>query len=348
MTLGPLMIDIAGTELSAADRDRLSSPLVGAVILFSRNYTSPRQLAALTDSIHALRSPPLLIAVDQEGGRVQRFREHFTELPPARWLGRQFELDVSKGLMLTRQAGWLMAAELRELGVDLSFAPVVDLDSGISEIIGDRAFHGRPEIVSKLAAAWCHGMADAGMASVAKHFPGHGAVAADSHLELPVDGRDADSVLADLEPYEHLIREGIGGVMIAHVRYPQVDRRVASLSPFWIQNQLRDQLGFAGVVFSDDLSMSALAQTGDMLRRTELALSAGADMAIICNDEPAVDTVLKQLDFVPNAVSHGRLAALRPRSISWEAGSLQHSEQWSKARASLAAALEPPALELDG
>ncbi len=347
MTLGPLMIDVAGLALQPEERERLSSPLVGGVILFSRNFASTDQLRELTAEIHALRQPPLLIAVDQEGGRVQRFRDGFTRLPPARWYGRQHDLDADEGRRLARLGSWLMAAELLELGVDLSFAPVVDLDWGVSEVIGDRALHSEPAAVSELALAWMQGMRDAGMAAVAKHFPGHGAVIADSHAELPEDHRSLADMQDDLRPYQALIDHGLPGVMVAHLRYTAVDQDIASLSRYWLETELRGKLRFSGAIFSDDLDMAGAAGAGDMAERARLALSAGADMALICNNPDAAAAVLEAGDLDNGPASHGRLAAMRPvRSPG--AQSIRGSLPWQAAVDALNQAQQPPALRLDG
>lgn len=313
MTLGPLMVDLEGLALTGAERERLKDPLVGAVILFSRNFRDREQVAALVADIRRLRTPHLLIAVDQEGGRVQRFREGFYALPPLRWLGHQYDLDAGTGCRLAEACGWLMAAEVLDTGVDFSFAPVVDLDYGLSEIIGDRAFHADPAIVAELASAYVRGMHKAGMVAVAKHFPGHGHVVADSHRDLPIDPRDRAGLYDDLLPYGRMIRQGVDGVMIAHVRYPAVDPDVASLSPYWLKTVLRGELGFGGVIFSDDLSMHALAREGDMPERARRALAAGADMALICNDPVGADATLAALAGYQDPAGQARLVALRRR-----------------------------------
>src|SRR3954468_11093710 len=231
------MVDVAGLELTPEDLDVLRHPLVGSVILFTRNYRDSAQLTRLVADIHAVRTPALIVAVDQEGGRVQRFRPGFSLLPPPRRIGHAFDLDAKAGLTLARSMGWLMAAELRACGVDLSFAPCVDLDYGVSEIIGDRAFHSKAPAVSQLAVAYMHGMKDAGMAATAKHFPGHGAVVADSHTHAPVDRRAYVDLDDDIMPYRRLIANGLPAVLAAHVLFPEVDREaVASVSPRWIQN----------------------------------------------------------------------------------------------------------------
>jgi beta-N-acetylhexosaminidase len=346
MSLGPLMADIEGTALTPADRDFLMHPAVGGVILFSRNYRAPDQLAALTAEIHALRTPPLLVAVDQEGGRIQRFRDGFTALPPARWLGRRYDVDPDTGRRLARHAGWLLAAELGAVGVDFSFAPVLDLDWGLSEVIGDRAFHAAPEAVGELAAAYMHGMQDAGMAAVAKHYPGHGAVVPDSHEELPVDRRPYAEIMEDLRPFERLVRAGIPGIMTAHVVYSEVDVRPATFSRWWIGEELRGRLGFNGAVFSDDLSMKATESVGSMSRRARAALDAGCDMVLVCNDRARAEATAEGLSdhrhppsLVRLARFHGRRRTGRERLLT--------GERWRALHAELSEAMDRPVLELD-
>ncbi|MEZ5564420.1 MAG: beta-N-acetylhexosaminidase [Gammaproteobacteria bacterium] len=345
MTLGPLMLDVEGLTLSSADRARLKNPLVGAVILFSRNFHDREQVRELVAEIRNLRTPQLLIAVDQEGGRVQRFRDGFYALPPLRWLGHQYDIDPQNGRRLATTCGWLMAAEVLDTGVDFSFAPVVDLDYGTSEIIGDRSFHRDPDIVAELALAYIQGMHKAGMIAVAKHFPGHGYVVADSHLDLPVDPRDRADLYDDLLPYERLIHQDVSGVMIAHVRYPAVDADVASLSSHWLQTVLRNELGFKGVIFSDDLSMKALASEGDMPERARRALAAGADMALICNDPAGADVALAALAGYQDPASQARLVALRRRPTELQGG-FRHSDPWRQAVATLDQAMTRPGLTL--
>ena len=311
MSLGPVMLDIEGVSLSPADRDLLREPAVGGVILFTRNYESIAQLSDLVADIRAVRSPPLLIAVDHEGGRVQRFREGFTVMPPMRHIGREFDRDREAGLQAAREAGWLIASELRAVGIDLSFAPCVDLDWGVSEIIGNRAFHRRPDVVAELASAFARGLRSAGMAAVAKHFPGHGAVLADSHLKLPVDRRDYGQILDDMRPYERLVNTSvIAGVMLAHIVYTQVDAQPAGFSDYWIQRELRARLGFGGAVFCDDLSMKATEKFGSMADRAQLALDAGCDMILVCNDRGAAHEAVDALRDYSNPLSLVRLARL--------------------------------------
>lgn len=339
------MIDLAGSHLTAEDRQLLQHPLVGGVILFTRNYIDSEQLVGLTSAIHAERTPRLIIAVDQEGGRVQRFKAGFSALPAARRIGHEFDLDPRAGLELARRLGWLMAAELRAHGVDLSFAPCVDLDYGASEVIGDRALHARSAVVAQLAVAYAHGMRDAGMAATAKHFPGHGAVVADSHLALPVDRRELADLQDDIAPYRLLITNGLAAVMAAHVVYPAVDALPASLSVRWIQEILRGELGFQGAVFSDDLSMGAAASAGDLATRARLALAAGCDMLPICNDRAGVRTLLARLAPEPAPASQLRLVRMRAREGT-SVAALQASLPWQQSREALARAMAPPALHL--
>jgi beta-N-acetylhexosaminidase len=314
MSLGPVMLDVAGLELAAEERERLRHPLVGGVILFTRNYDSPGQVERLVREIHALRDPQLLVAVDHEGGRVQRFRPGFTALPAAALLGEHYDENRKRALRLAEACGWLMARELRAVGVDFSFAPVLDLNRGVSTVIGDRAFHSDPEAVADLAHAYMRGMHDAGMAATGKHFPGHGSIAADSHVALPVDEREfEDILLQDIVPFERMIHYGLAAVMPAHVVYARVDPRPAGFSRFWLKEVLRGRLGFQGVVFSDDLSMEGAKGAGDMVARAEAALDAGCDMVLACNDPPAADTLLDGLRIQDNPVSHLRLVRLHGR-----------------------------------
>jgi beta-N-acetylhexosaminidase len=329
MSLGPLMIDIAGTELTREDLQLLAQPLVGSVILFSRNYRDLKQLTALTDAIRAVRTPHLLIAVDHEGGRVQRFREGFTRLPAARALGRRYDEDRREGLALAQSVGWLMASELRAVGVDFSFAPCVDLDHGVSEVIGDRAFHRDPDAVAALAVAYMSGMREAGMAAVAKHFPGHGAVIADSHVALPVDRRSFADLEADIRPYRPLIENNVAGVMGAHVVYPATDTLPASLSKQWITGILRGELKFHGCVFADDLSMAGAAAFGGVIERAELAFAAGCDVLPICNDREAVKSVLDHFEQdVASPASQARVVRMRARGEA--ATNLGADRQWQQ------------------
>jgi len=346
MTLGPVMVDLAGVAIEPEERDLLAHPQVGSVILFTRNYESPEQLSRLTAEIHAIRTPPLLVAVDQEGGRVQRFREGFTRLPPLRDIGRRFTVRRAEGLALARQLGWLMAAELRARGVDLSFAPCVDIDYGLSRVIGDRALHSDADAVAELAVAYMLGMRDAGMAATAKHFPGHGAVAADSHVALPVDRREWADLEGDLRPYQRLMANGLPAVMVAHVVFPEVDEKPASLSRRWIDGVLRGDLGFQGAIFADDLSMAGAAAFGDIATRARLALEGGCDVLPVCNDRASAVALLDSLRTAPDPVSRMRLVRLHGRDMG--STRLVADPRWQTAVAAARELADRPALELDG
>jgi len=312
LPLGPVMLDVAGLTLDAADREVLGHPAVGGAILFKQNYASPAQLAHLTAEIHALRSPPLLIAVDHEGGRVQRFQgDGFTRLPPMRALGAVYDRDPGLAENLAGAIGVVLAAELRAQGVDLSFAPVVDIDFGASGVIGDRAFHATPQGVARLAASLVRGMGRMGMGAVAKHFPGHGFVRADSHVAVPVDERELGAIEAcDLVPYRTLIAAGLAGVMPAHVIYPKVDPSPAGFSAVWLGRILRGALGFEGLVFSDDLSMEGASVAGDIVARGRAALAAGCDMVLVCGNRDGARALLAGLAAAP--VLPARIARFRP------------------------------------
>ena len=348
MSLGPLMVDIAGTELTADDVRVLTHSLVGSVLLFTRNYQNPEQVTALTAAIRALRTPHLLIAVDHEGGRVQRFREGFTRLPAMRLLGRRYDEDKRDALGLAQSVGWLLAAELRNVGVDFSFAPCIDLDYGVSEIIGDRAFHSDPDAVAALAVALLSGMREAGMAAVAKHFPGHGAVVADSHVALPVDRREYADLEADIRPYRPLIDNNVAGIMAAHVVFPAVDALPASLSHRWITGVLRGELGFHGCVFADDLTMAGAAAFGDVQARAELALAAGCDVLPICNDRHSVEFVLKAFgNRAVAAASQARMVRMRARGE--ERTVLRDSLRWQETASRIAGlSVIPPLVLTEG
>jgi len=294
MPRGPVVLDVAGLDLTADERERLLHPLVGGVILFSRNYASPEQVRALTSSIRALRSPELLIAVDHEGGRVQRFRDGFSPIPAMRTLGELWDRDVDAAAQEARRIGGTIARELRGVGVDFSFTPVLDIDYGSSTVIGDRAFHRNPNAIAHLACALLDGLHAGGMPGVGKHFPGHGHVAADSHTDVPVDERDLPALTADdLVPFGALIAHGLEGIMPAHVIYPAVDDAPAGFSTKWLQEVLRTRYGFGGLIFSDDLGMAGAHVAGDMTQRAEAALSAGCDVVLVCNDPQGAEALLE-------------------------------------------------------
>ncbi len=334
MALGPVMLDIGGKSLTAEDRELLMHPNVGGVILFSRNYEDRAQVAALVKEIHALREPHLLVAVDQEGGRVQRFREGFSRLPPMGRLGERFDEDPHNAEAGARALGWLLAAELLAVGVDLSFAPVLDLRRDISAVIGDRAFHNDPEAVARLGAALMRGMGQAGMAAIGKHFPGHGSVAPDSHYECPVDPRDLEDILQlDGIPFERLAHQGLPGVMPAHVTYRVVDDVPAGFSSIWLKNILRERFGFGGAVFSDDLAMAGAGAVGGSVERARRALAAGCDMVLVCNDREQAAEVVETLPVEDRPVSAARLMRLHGHPAAGIDRELASIPQWSKARA---------------
>ena len=336
--LGPVMLDVAGTSLTDDDRKRLLHALTGGVILFSRNFQSCVQLSALTAEIHALRTPHLLIAVDHEGGRVQRFRDGFTAIPPMRELGVAWEKNAAKAKQLAQDTGYVLASELRAHGVDLTFAPVLDVDFKRSSVIGDRAFHADPEIIAPLAQALVHGFNLGGMSSVGKHFPGHGHVRADSHHEIPLDDRSyIDIEQCDLIPFRRLIGAGLGAVMPAHVIYPQVDAQPAGFSSKWLKQILRQQLEFDGVIFSDDLSMEGAKGAGGIVARATAALSAGCDMVLVCNDAGAADELLAGLDYTMPAVGQARLAAMRGRGFIHDMATLREAAEYQRALATVKA-----------
>ncbi len=325
MPLGPVMLDVVGTTLSDDDLRRIRHPLTGGVILFARNYTDRAQLVALCDAIHAAR-PGVLIAVDHEGGRVQRFRsDGFTRLPAMRRLGELWDRDVLQACKAATALGYVLAAELRACGVDLSFTPVLDLDYGQSEVIGDRAFHSDPRVVTLLAKSVNHGLREAGMANCGKHFPGHGFVAADSHVAIPVDERDPKTVLADdAAPYGWL-GMSLSAVMPAHVIYPQFDKHPAGFSKKWL-SLLRRELGFEGVIFSDDLSMEGASVAGTVVQGAHAALKAGCDMVLVCNAPDKADELLAGLDPSVAIDAHrsaARIAALVPTAAAQDWNALQ-------------------------
>jgi beta-N-acetylhexosaminidase len=332
LSLGPVMLDLAGTELGAEDRRRLMHPLAGGVILFSRNYSGPEQLSRLTTDLHALRNPQLIVAVDHEGGRVQRFREGFTAIPSMRELGRLWDTGAQRARQLAHDVGLVLASELRAHGVDLTMAPVLDVDYSASSVIGDRALHSDPQAVSELARALVRGFRQAGMNGVGKHFPGHGHVRADSHLEVPLDERSFDEIeAADLVPFRRMIDAGLGGIMPAHVIYPRVDSRPAGFSPVWLRQVLRSGLGFDGAVFSDDLSMEGASVEGGVIERAQAALAAGCDMVVVCNDPDAVDELLGGLEYSMPAVSLARLARMHGRQHAESMVKLREDSRYSRA-----------------
>ncbi len=311
---GPVMLDVLGKTLTEEDERRLLHSLVGGVILFARNYESPSQLAELTANIHALRTPSLLISVDHEGGRVQRFREGFTRIPPMRELGKIWDMHPKRAKHLSQQVGFVLASELRACGVDFSFTPVLDVDYGVCSVIGDRAFHSEPQAIAELAHSLLLGLKQGGVPTVGKHFPGHGFVSADSHLEIPVDERSyTDIEFCDLIPFRQMVNFGLTAVMPAHVIYPKIDTHPAGFSKVWLKDILRGELGFEGCIFSDDLSMEGAAVAGGIVQRAEAALNAGCDMVLVCNKPDSADELLAGLKWEMPAQSKARLAQMHGR-----------------------------------
>jgi beta-N-acetylhexosaminidase len=311
---GPVVLGVEGTSLGVADRERLLHPLVGGVILFTRNFDDLAQLDALTAQIRALRTPELLISVDHEGGRVQRFRNGFTPIPPMRTLGELWDRDPRAGQAEAWRLGHVIARELRAHGIDFSFTPVLDLDFGTSTVIGDRAFSSDPAAVGQLAASLCSGLRAGGCAAVGKHFPGHGFVVADSHHEVPVDDRPLAQLLAsDLVPFAALAKAGLEAVMPAHVVYPAVDDKPAGFSRIWIEDILRGQLQFDGLVFSDDLGMAGACGAGDIVARADAAIDAGCDMVLTCNEFDAAGELLSRWKPNPPARLSERAARMAGR-----------------------------------
>lgn len=332
--LGPLMIDFEGYQLSSNDEEILKQPLVGGVILFSRNYQSAEQLSLLCSHIHSLKDEPLLIAVDHEGGRVQRFRQGFSEIPSMEKLGLLFEQDEAAALQAAKDIAWLLATELREVGVDFSFAPVLDLNYGCSQVIGDRAFSADKATVAKLACAFQEGLNAAGMGSIGKHFPGHGAVIPDSHVDLPIDDRPFKDIIdGDVAPFKAMSAAGMAGVMPAHIIYQQVDSHPAGFSAFWLKEVLRQTLGFDGVIFSDDLSMEGASIMGSFEQRARAALKAGCDMALVCNNRKAAVEVIEGLskDFEMSQQSSARLSNMRANN-GIQCDDSRSSERWKIAQ----------------
>jgi beta-N-acetylhexosaminidase len=310
MVLGPVMLDLEGLTLTAEEQELLQHPQVGGVILFTRNYHAPNQLRELMQQIRAAQHTHLLIAVDHEGGRVQRFCDGFTRLPPAGEFGVLYQQSPEQAKLIAKKSGYTMANELRAYDIDFSFAPVLDLDKGVSAVIGDRAFHCDPNIVIELATAYVAGMRDAGMVAIGKHFPGHGAIAPDSHTEIPVDKRTLNTVMADdALPFLELIKNNIEGLMPAHIIFDQIDSVPVGFSKYWLQTILRQQLNFQGAVFSDDLSMAGASIIGDMNARAKQALRAGCDCILICNDRANASKTLEYLE--RNVLQHDAISAQR-------------------------------------
>ncbi|NOQ89227.1 MAG: beta-N-acetylhexosaminidase [Gammaproteobacteria bacterium] len=347
MTLGPLMVDREGAAISETERKLLLLPEVGGVILFTRNFESVEQITNLVEEIHNIKSPRILVAVDHEGGRVQRFHEGFSRIPAAASYAKLAKGDLQQSRQLAENAGWLMAIELRACGIDFSFAPVLDLAHGLSGVIGDRAFASKPATVSTLAYAFMHGMNKAGMQAVGKHFPGHGGVVEDSHVAMPVDHRELEELLrSDIVPFENMIENKLAAIMPAHVIYDKVDEKPAGYSSFWIENILRQRFGFQGVIFSDDLSMEAAGIAGGFGERADAALTAGCDMALVCNHLDGAIEAAEYIKGYSNPASQLRLGRMHgEHDISWS--QLKQNEHWQQVSAQIVALNDSPELEMD-
>ncbi|MDT0602570.1 beta-N-acetylhexosaminidase [Thalassotalea castellviae] len=328
--MGPIMMDVLGTSLTEEDKELLSHPLIGGLILFTRNFQSPEQLTELVKNIRAAAKKPLLIAVDHEGGRVQRFRDGFSIIPAMGKLIEYADQDIKKAQQFAQQSGALMALEVQAVGIDISFAPVLDIN-GISEVIGQRSFHRQPEIVTPLAQSFIEGMHSVGMKATGKHFPGHGSVQADSHVNLPIDNRSlAEITCQDLIPFQQLIASNnVDALMPAHVIYPDVDNKSVGFSRIWLQDILRNQLKFNGVIFSDDLSMEAAGSIGGYVERSEAAQEAGCDMLLLCNNRQALINVIDNARLIHNVASEKRIAQmLKTSDFSWQA--MQQQPMWQE------------------
>jgi beta-N-acetylhexosaminidase len=327
LELGPLMLDVEGTTLTDEDRLLIADPYVGGLILFTRNYQSPEQLTALVKAIRAVRTD-IIIAVDHEGGRVQRFRDGFTRIPAMACFEKLYDKNADAALRLIKNTGWLMAAELLAHDIDISFAPILDLNNPISKIIGNRAFSSNAKTASLLAGAFIEGMHEAGMKATGKHFPGHGNVEADSHVAIPQDHRSMDEIREqDLIPFQELASQ-LEGIMPAHVIYTKIDPQPAGFSTFWLQKILREELKFDGVIFSDDLSMEGATVAGSFADRTAAALAAGCDMILVCNNRAATKEVLEYLHQTKPVISP-RIDMMR-LAKKWTPATLQASTTWQQ------------------
>ena len=337
--MGPIMLDVHGTSLSQEDKEILQHPLVGGLILFTRNYESPQQVAELTKEIRRCKQGDILLAVDHEGGRVQRFREGFSAIPAMSAIYQQTG-DLDKAQQLAKQCGTLMALEVQAVGIDISFAPVLDVDD-VSEVIGNRAFHKDSEFIAPLASAFIDGMKQAGMTATGKHFPGHGSVKADSHIALPIDDRSQEQIMKiDFPPFEAMIKQKqVEALMPAHIIFPAFDDNAVGFSPYWLQTVLRQQLGFDGVIFSDDLSMEGAVYVGGFIERAEAAQQAGCDMLLVCNNRSGAIDILDHANLTVDAKSSARLQRmLKTTNTSFE--QLATSPLWQAAKEAVSIAFE--------
>lgn len=334
--MGPVMLDVQSTSLSQEDKEIIQHPLVGGLILFTRNYQSPEQIADLNQQIRVAAKKPMLIAVDHEGGRVQRFRDGFSLIPAMGKLWKMSDANLDLAKELAKQSAILMALEVQAVGIDISFAPVLDINN-ISDVIGDRSFHQQPQYVTELAEAFIDGLHQVGMKATGKHFPGHGSVKADSHVDLPIDTRSkAEIFQQDLVPFQQLIaKQKVDALMPAHIIFPDVDSQAVGFSRYWLQDILRETLGFNGVIFSDDLSMQGAASAGGYVERAEAAQDAGCDMLLLCNNREGCVDVLDNANISNLSISSERLKTLLKKDNNhWSSlksnTSWQHASQYLK------------------
>lgn len=335
-SMGSIILDLQGLTLTPEESEILLHPHVGGVIFFSRNYETPDQLADLSAQIKRIR-PQLLLCVDQEGGRVQRFQRDLTRLPPLGVLGKLVNKgqDLNEIANLSENLGQLMALEVRSLGVDLSFAPVLDLGTGVSQVIGDRAFHDSPDIISRLATSYVKGMSKIGMQAVGKHFPGHGSVMLDSHIALPQDPRLMEEITEDLKPFRKLIAEGIAGIMPAHIVYPKIDKDPVGFSSYWLQSVLRQQLGFEGTIISDDLSMGGASGMGNFVTRAQKAIQAGCDFLLVCQNRKEAIAILEGLEDPFDPLKQQRRSNLIAKGAAPSFSELVKNRPWQESVAHL-------------
>lgn len=334
--IGSLIIDLQGKILSSIEQELLAHPLVGGVILFARNYESREQLQHLCQQIRASRPQPLLIMVDQEGGRVQRFISEFTRLPSFAQFGILYDRNTEAACGLIKDCAWLMAVELLSVGIDLSLSPVLDLNKGVSSVIGQRAFHADSQAVITMACAFVQGMREAGMAATGKHFPGHGSVALDSHVDIPVDRRNLSEIeQTDMIPFAAMIKAGISAIMAAHIVFPNVDTAAVGFSSRWLKDILRNQLQFNGAIFSDDLSMEGANISANYADRVSAAREAGCDFTLLCNNQGAVIKVLDTLSAELNSVSQEKWCVLQGRLSPNQA--YKENQRWQKTHEILSA-----------
>lgn len=313
-SIGAFVIDVEGKTLTPEDRELLMHPLVGGVILFTRNYESREQLRSLCHEIRRARKEPLLIMADQEGGRVQRFRSEFTKLPAMGTFGELYQKDPQTTLQYAKDCGWLMATELLSIGIDLSLAPVLDMNKKMNNVIGDRAFHANSNTIIEVAQAFIHGMHDAGMAATGKHFPGHGSVTADSHTALPIDTRSLEEVeKEDMVPFTAMIMNNITAIMAAHITFPNIDEYPVGYSKYWLQEILRKRLGFQGIIISDDLNMEGANISSDYKDRFLAARNAGCDLVLLCNNRAGVISVLDHTAPAAHKISQEKWETLKGR-----------------------------------